>query len=295
MQRLARGDLTVSVAGTDRGDEVGEMAAALQVFKDNAVEMERLKAESQEAEKSAAEEKRNALRQLAGDFEAGIGEVVQTVASAATEMESTAASMSATAEQTSRQTAAVAAASEQASTNVQSVAAAVEELSSSVDEISRQVTTSSAIAAKAVGDAEHTNALVTQLAGAAKKIGAVTEMISEIAGKTNLLALNATIEAARAGDAGKGFAVVASEVKGLANQTAHATLRSASRSLRCRMPRPRRLPPFRQSAPPLVSSARLARRSHRLSKSRARPRRRSPATSSRPLLARQRSPATSPA
>jgi methyl-accepting chemotaxis protein len=223
MQRLARGDLTVSVAGTDRGDEVGEMAAALQVFKDNAVEMERLKAERQEAEKSAAEEKRNALRQLAGDFEAGIGEVVQTVASAATEMESTAASMSATAEQTSRQTAAVAAASEQASTNVQSVAAAVEELSSSVDEISRQVTTSSAIAAKAVGDAELTNALVTQLAGAAKKIGAVTEMISEIAGKTNLLALNATIEAARAGDAGKGFAVVASEVKGLANQTAHAT------------------------------------------------------------------------
>lgn len=223
MKRLAGGDLEATVAGIDRSDEVGSMAAAVQVFKNNSVEMERLKAAQKDAESRAAEEKRKIMHQLAGDFEASAGQAVHTVSSAATELESTAASMSTTAEQASRQATAVAAASEQASTNVQSVAAAVEELSSSVGEISRQVSTSSAIAAKAVSDAEHTNALVTQLAGAAKQIGAVTDMINEIAGKTNLLALNATIEAARAGDAGKGFAVVASEVKSLANQTARAT------------------------------------------------------------------------
>ena len=226
MQRLAAGDLAISVSGTDRRDEVGEMAATVQVFKDNALEMERLKVEQKEAEQRASEEKRKAMHQLGSDFEASVGEVVQTVSSAATEMESTAASMSATAEETSRRATAVAAASEQASTNVQSVATAVEELSSSVGEISRQVTSSSVIAAKAVDEAEHTNNLMAALSEAAKQIGAVTELISEIAGKTNLLALNATIEAARAGDAGKGFAVVASEVKGLADQTAQATQRS---------------------------------------------------------------------
>ncbi len=223
MRRLAGGDLSAAVEGTDRTDEVGAMAAAVQVFKDNAVEIGRLKAEQKEAEQRAAEENRKAMHQLASDFEESVGEVVQTVSSAATEMESTAASMNATAEQSSRQATAVAAASEQASANVQSVASAVEELSSSVGEIGRQVTTSSTVAAKAVNEAEHANGLVGALADAAKQIGVVTEMISEIAGKTNLLALNATIEAARAGEAGKGFAVVASEVKGLANQTARAT------------------------------------------------------------------------
>jgi methyl-accepting chemotaxis protein len=223
MQRLASGDLAVNVVGTDRRDEVGQMADAVQVFKVNATEMDRLKAEQKEVERRAADEKQKAVRQLASDFEASVGEVVKTVSSSATAMGSTAASMNATAEQTSKEVTAVAAASEQASTNVQSVASAVQELSGSVAEISRQVTTSSAIALKAVGDAEHTNTLVAALAGAANQIGAVTEMIREIAGKTNLLALNATIEAARAGDAGKGFAVVASEVKSLANQTAHAT------------------------------------------------------------------------
>ncbi len=223
MESLAHGDLGTQVPQEPRRDEIGTMMRVVQTFKDSAVEMERLRSEQAEVEKRTAEDKRNAMRQLAGDFEAGVGQVVQTVSSAAMDMESTAASMSATAEQTQRQITAVAAASEQASTNVQSVAAAIEELSSSVSEISRQVTTSSAIATQAVSDAEHTNALVSQLADAAGQIGAVTQMINEIASKTNLLALNATIEAARAGEAGKGFAVVASEVKSLANQTAGAT------------------------------------------------------------------------
>lgn len=223
MASLASGDTSGDVPGMSRQDEIGEMAAAVQVFKDNAVAMERLKTEQKEAEKRATEEKRTAMRQLASDFEASVGEVVRIVASATAEMESTAASITATAEETSRQMTAVAAASEHASANVQSVASATEQLSSSVGEISRQVTTSASVASKAVSDAEHTNELVTALADAAKQIGAVTEMISEIASKTNLLALNATIEAARAGDAGKGFAVVASEVKSLANQTAKAT------------------------------------------------------------------------
>jgi methyl-accepting chemotaxis protein len=223
MQRLAGGDLGIEVSGIDRRDEVGQMAAAVQVFKDTAVEIERMKVEQQAAEKRASEEKRNAMHQMASDFEAGVGDMVRTVSSAATQMENTAASMSATAEQSSQQAIAVASASDKASTNVQSVASAVEELSCSISEISRQVTSSSAVAVKAVSEAEHTNALMASLAEAARQIGAVTDMISEIASKTNLLALNATIEAARAGDAGKGFAVVASEVKSLANQTAHAT------------------------------------------------------------------------
>jgi methyl-accepting chemotaxis protein len=171
MQRLAGGDLAVNVVGTDRRDAVGEMADAVQVFKVHAVEMDRLKAEQKEVEKRAAEEKQKAVQQLARDFEASVGEVVKTVSSSATEMGSTAASMNATAERTSKEVTAVAAASEQASTNVQSVASAVQQLSSSVGEISRQITTSSAIAMKAVGDAEHTNTLVAALAGAQSRSG----------------------------------------------------------------------------------------------------------------------------
>jgi methyl-accepting chemotaxis protein len=223
MARLATGDLAADIPGINRHDEVGEMAAAVQVFKNNGIEMDRLKAEQEAAGRQAAADKRLAMAGLANTFEADVGAIVSTVASAATEMETTASSMTATAEATSRRTMAVAAASEQASTNVQSVAGAAEELSSSVTEIGRQVASSSAYAAKAVSESERTNALVNGLADAAQKIGAVTSMISEIAGRTNLLALNATIEAARAGEAGKGFAVVASEVKSLATQTAKAT------------------------------------------------------------------------
>ncbi len=223
MALLARGDLGAEIAGTDRHDELGEMAAAVQVFKDNATEITRLKAEQEAADRLAALEKERAMTQLASGFESNVGTIVDAVASAATEMQATAASMTATAEQASRQATAVAAAAELASANVQSVAGATEQMSSSVAEIGRQVANSSAVTAQAVTESEHTNTLVNGLATAAQKIGAVTNMIQEIASQTNLLALNATIEAARAGDAGKGFAVVASEVKNLASQTAKAT------------------------------------------------------------------------
>jgi len=223
MAALADGRLETPIPGTARGDEIGEMAAAVQVFKDNASAMERLKLERNAAERQAIGDKTRALAQLAGDFESRVGTIVDTVARAAGEMERTAGSLSATTAQTARQVSAAAVASDQASGNVMSVAEAAERLSGSVAEITRQVAHSADIAAKAVTESERTNALVSGLTDAAQKIGAVTNMINEIASQTNLLALNATIEAARAGEAGKGFAVVASEVKNLASQTAKAT------------------------------------------------------------------------
>ncbi|WP_316980310.1 methyl-accepting chemotaxis protein [Shumkonia mesophila] len=223
MGRLAAGDLKADIPAQDRRDEIGRMAEAVAVFKENAIEKGRLEAEQEERDRQAEAEKRAAMLKLADTFEASVGHVVGQVSSAATEMQSSSESMSATAEETTRQAAAVAAASEQASTNVQTVASAAEELSSSISEISRQVTQASQIASAAVTEAEQTNIKVQGLAQAANKIGEVVALITDIAEQTNLLALNATIEAARAGDAGKGFAVVASEVKNLANQTAKAT------------------------------------------------------------------------
>ena len=223
MKRLASGDLEAEIPAQGRADEIGEMAAAVQVFKDNAVEKVRLEAEQAEKERQAEEEKKAMMNALADDFQASVGGVVQQVSSAATQMQSSSESMSATAEETTQQSSAVAAASEQASANVQTVATAAEELSSSIAEISRQVAQSSEMASNAVQQASDTNAKIQGLAEAAQKIGEVVELITDIAEQTNLLALNATIEAARAGDAGKGFAVVASEVKNLANQTAKAT------------------------------------------------------------------------
>ncbi len=223
MTTLANGNLEVQVPALDKKDEIGQMAQAVQVFKENAQAVKRMEAEQKEAEVRAAREKKELMLKMAGDFEASVGGIVNAVSSASTEMESSAQAMSATAEETSRQATAVAAASEQASTNVQTVASAAEELSSSVSEISRQVSQSAKIAANAVDEANRANAMVQGLATAAQKIGEVVELITSIADQTNLLALNATIEAARAGDAGKGFAVVAAEVKNLANQTAKAT------------------------------------------------------------------------
>jgi methyl-accepting chemotaxis protein len=223
MRTLADGDVAVEVPFVEARDETGEMAQAVQVFKDNAIEKKRLESEAEEQKKRAEAEKKAAMQKLAGDFEARVGGIVQTVTSAATELQSTASSMSATAEETNRQAAAVAAASEETTTNVQTVAAATEEMSSSVGEIGRQVSQSTEIARRAVVEADKTNASVQSLADAASKIGEVVKLISDIAEQTNLLALNATIEAARAGEAGKGFAVVASEVKTLASQTAKAT------------------------------------------------------------------------
>lgn len=223
METLADGNLQVHIPAQDYGNEVGQMSAAVQVFKNNAIEVKRLEAEQLANEERAAREKREMMLKMADDFESSIGGVVNTVSSAATEMQSAATSLSATAEQTSKQSTTVAAASEEASANVQTVASAAEELSSSISEISRQVSQSTQISATAVAEVEGANAQVQGLADAANKIGEVVALITDIADQTNLLALNATIEAARAGEAGKGFAVVASEVKNLANATAKAT------------------------------------------------------------------------
>ncbi|WP_162530685.1 methyl-accepting chemotaxis protein [Rhodovastum atsumiense] len=223
MQRLAKGELSVTVPGTDRHDEVGEMAAAVQVFKDNALEMKRIEAEAA-ARKAEMEAARKIERgRLADGFQANVGGIVDAVASAATQMQLAARTMAGTAEQTTRQAGAVATASTQASANVQTVASAAEQLSASVSEIARRVTESSRIARGAVEEATRTDAIMRGLAEVTQSIGEVVGLISSIAGQTNLLALNATIEAARAGDAGRGFAVVASEVKNLASQTTRAT------------------------------------------------------------------------
>ncbi len=222
MGDLADGNHSVEIPATDRRDEIGLMAKAVLVFKENMIKAKAL-AEQEAAEQKRREQRARKVEKLTGDFDSEVSSVLKSVSSAATEMQATAASMSSTAEETSRQSTVVASASEEASTNVQTVASAAEELSSSIAEISRQVSQSAEIAGKAVTDAERTNIQVQGLAEAAHKIGEVVQLITDIASQTNLLALNATIEAARAGEAGKGFAVVASEVKNLANETAKAT------------------------------------------------------------------------
>ncbi len=222
MRALAQGALATEVPCLDHRDELREMAAAVGVFKANAIERERLEA-VQAKERESRERRARALDDLTRSFDAGVGAILGAVNASATQMQSTSTAMSATAEQISRQATAVASASEQASANVQSVASATEELAASVREIGRQMGQSTAIAQAAADQAEATQQIVRSLAAAAQKIGAIVDLITEIAAQTNLLALNATIEAARAGDAGKGFAVVASEVKSLATETAKAT------------------------------------------------------------------------
>jgi methyl-accepting chemotaxis protein len=220
--RLSQGDKTIEIPEAGRGDEIGEMARAVVVLKDNAVEADRVAARL--AEDQAARERRGRVREgLNRDFEAKVEGIVSAVSSASSGLKETAQKLTGTAEETNRQATYSASASEQASMNVQAVAASAEELSSSVTEIGRQVAQSSQIAQQAVSQAERTNETVQGLVDAAQRIGQVVQLITDIASQTNLLALNATIEAARAGDAGKGFAVVASEVKSLANQTGKAT------------------------------------------------------------------------
>ncbi|HXH46924.1 MAG TPA: methyl-accepting chemotaxis protein [Bradyrhizobium sp.] len=222
--RLAGGELNVEIPGADRGDEVGDIAKTVVVIGQNAEQKAREEAAAQaEQERRAAQQRKADMVKMADDFEGAVGEIVDTVSSASTELEASASTLTATAERAQELTTAVAAASEEASTNVQSVASATEELTSSVVEISRQVQESARIANDAVGQARRTNERVADLSRAASRIGDVVELINTIAGQTNLLALNATIEAARAGEAGRGFAVVASEVKALAEQTAKAT------------------------------------------------------------------------
>jgi methyl-accepting chemotaxis protein len=251
MVTLSEGDTTVDIPSTDRGDEVGEMALTVQVFKDGLIEREAMRNEVEEnraeqerhkeeraqieanehveKEEKAKHEKDESDRKLAHmtelttSFEERIGSIVASVAGAATEMLSSSSTMADTAERANSQSIAVATASEEASNNVQTVATAAEELSSSINEISRQVAESSTMSASAVAEAKTSHDTVQGLVESSKKIGEVVNLITDIAEQTNLLALNATIEAARAGDAGKGFAVVAAEVKNLANQTAKAT------------------------------------------------------------------------
>ncbi|XUM24821.1 methyl-accepting chemotaxis protein [Bradyrhizobium oligotrophicum S58] len=223
MRELADGRLDGEIPGLGRGDEVGAMAATVQIFKDNALRMRELEQAEAATQQRTAAERRTAMEHLAADFERSVNGIVRSVASAAEGMQHTAQSMTSTASDASSRASTVSAATQSANDNVGTVAAAAEELSSSVNEISRQVARSSEIASKAVGDAERTNATVQVLSTGAEKIGEVVKLIHSIAAQTNLLALNATIEAARAGESGRGFAVVASEVKALANQTAKAT------------------------------------------------------------------------
>lgn len=252
MAELANGNLQIEIAGLGRKDEIGEMAAAVEVFKASALEKirmeeqqrradenarvakeaeeaaqreaeERQRQREEERETAAREQRRKEMLDLADEFERSVMQVVDAVAGSASSMENAAQGMTSVAEDTSRQTAVVASASEQASANIQMVASAAEQLSASVKEISGQVAQSTDFARNAVTETERANEEIKGLVSAAQKIGDVVNLISNIASQTNLLALNATIEAARAGEAGKGFAVVASEVKNLANQTATAT------------------------------------------------------------------------
>lgn len=221
MEKLAAGDKSIDVPGLDRGDEVGHMAQAVQVFKDNAKRADDL-AERQN-DQQRREERTRQIETLCQDFDRQVTKRLEIVTSAISEMETTAQSMSRVAEQAAAEATHVSTSSEAASGSVNAVAAATEELAASIGEIGSRMQRSREIAGQAASQALATNAQIRQLAEAAQKIGAVVQLITDIASQTNLLALNATIEAARAGEAGKGFAVVASEVKNLANQTGKAT------------------------------------------------------------------------
>ncbi|MDR3489294.1 MAG: HAMP domain-containing methyl-accepting chemotaxis protein [Bradyrhizobium sp.] len=223
MSEMSRGNLSVSVTGAERKDEVGEMARALETFRQGLIEAQRLRGQAVEQEKANVERIRKERHQIADEFQTTMGALAQAFAKSSGEVSDAARNLSATAEETSRQALAVSGAAEEASANVQTVAASTEEMTASVQEIATQVIRSSEVANSAASEAARTEADVRALSDAAAKIGEVVELINNIAGQTNLLALNATIEAARAGEAGKGFAVVASEVKQLAAQTARAT------------------------------------------------------------------------
>jgi methyl-accepting chemotaxis protein len=220
---LAAGNFAVAVPATARGDEVGVLARSIEQLRDEAREACDMRTAQAQQVKQAEAEKAATMNRLADQFETSVKGVVQTVASAAAQMQDTARSLSGVAEQGDRRATVVATASEEATSNVQTVASAAEQLTSSIQEISRQVNTAADISSNAVTQAAKTNEIVNGLASSADMIGNVVKLIHDIASQTNLLALNATIEAARAGDAGKGFAVVAGEVKSLANQTAKAT------------------------------------------------------------------------
>ncbi len=223
MTDLAGGKLDAAIFGTGRKDEIGSMAAAVQIFQTNAIEKQHLEEEQQAASEQAQVRQKAMMNKLADDLDAAVGSIITGVSGAAGELQVAAESMTDTAARTSEQATNVAAASEQASSNVQTVASASEEMAATVEEIGRQASETSNKANAAAGEANVMVDKVRTLSDAAQKIGAIVGLIQDIAEQTNLLALNATIEAARAGEAGKGFAVVASEVKELATQTSKAT------------------------------------------------------------------------
>ena len=224
MRELAAGHFDVVLPGLGRKDELGEMAAAVEEFKMQAIAKAERDAAAQDAQNRASSAaRRTELIRFADDFEAAVGAIVSNVSASAVQLESAAGTLTRTAETTQNLSSRVAGASEEASSNMQSVATATEELSASVDEIGRRVRESNKIAEAAVVQAQQTDGRIGKLSRAAQQIGDVVKLITAIAEQTNLLALNATIESARAGEAGRGFAVVASEVKSLASQTAKAT------------------------------------------------------------------------
>jgi methyl-accepting chemotaxis protein len=223
MDALARGEQSVDVPCLDRTDEVGAMAKTVDVFKHNAQEVERLRAEQEAQKRRTSEEHSLELRRLADDFEGKVGSVVAGVTAATEQLQASSSQMATSAETTSSEATTVASAAEQASGNALTVANAAEELTSSITEIGTRVEHARTVAGRATIEASRSNELIRKLSETVTSIGTVVALINDIASQTNLLALNATIEAARAGDAGKGFAVVASEVKNLATQTAKAT------------------------------------------------------------------------
>ena len=223
MKELERGNLSVAVGGVDRRDEIGDVARAVEVFKAGLAETEALKAQQARQAAEAEAQRKASMRKMADDFEHAVGSIIRGVASAATQLQASAQTLTGTANGTVGQSNLVAAASEEVSVNIQTVAAAAEELSASVNEINRQLSKAQEITESAVGTAKDTRDEMGYLSASAKQIVAIVSLINDIAEQTNLLALNATIEAARAGENGKGFAVVASEVKALATQTAKAT------------------------------------------------------------------------
>lgn len=223
MQALADKVWSTEIPGLDRHDEIGAMASAVGTLRDGGQEADRLQAEETQREERAAQEKRDAMNQLADDFETSVGEVVESVAATAQDLKETAGGVATIAEETTAQAANVASSAEESSVNVQTVSSATEEMSASIGEMRQQVMRSRDVSEQATNSVEEAAGQLTGLSDAANQIGDVLGLIQDIAEQTNLLALNATIEAARAGDAGKGFAVVASEVKSLATQTQKAT------------------------------------------------------------------------
>jgi len=224
MRELAIGNFDVQLPGLERNDEVGQMARAVEEFKVQAIaKAERETSEREQKTRELAAARRVELHSLADSFETAVGNIIENVSSASTELENSAMVLTRSSAATQQLSGVVAAASEETSSNVQSVASATEEMTTSINEIGRQVLDSNRIATEAVDQATRTDARIAELSLAANRIGDVTKLITTIAEQTNLLALNATIEAARAGDAGRGFAVVAAEVKSLASQTARAT------------------------------------------------------------------------